>query len=563
MARPALVPAVQAAPGAPDEAGPADRPRRLRLRVAGAAGFTLAALGLFAAFVRLSASYPVNSDGANIVLMAGDMLHGNVLLHSWDMSDVSFWTTELPQYMLVELARGSGPDVPHIAAAMTYTLVLVLAALLAGSRGPGTRERLTRGLLAAGIMVAPQLGAGVFVLLLSVGHIGTAVPVLVTWLLVDRARPRWYVPVLAGFLLAWAVIADPLVLVVGIGPLAAVGLARAARVLLARQGWRAARYDLSLAGAALAAGGIWAGVASAVKALGGYTVHQVPFHFVTWSALGAHARTTGLSLLALFGASFGGAAPGAGVLFPALHVAGLLVVTVALAVNLARFSGRSLTDQVLAVAVVVNLVIYLVSSFSSGVLNAREIAVVLPFGAALAGRTFGSWLARAPWPAPGAWGRPQRWARPALLAALAGYAAGLGVQLTQPAAPPANTRLAGWLADHHLTHGLSGYWQAGSVTLDSRGSVTVRPLVDHFSGLVPYRWEAKRSWFDGRTRYADFVVLDRQPGFFTYWDPARQVRDVFGAPALTYRTGPYTILVWHQNLLTALPRWEQGATRPG
>jgi hypothetical protein len=517
---------------------------------------------LFAAFVRLSSTYAVNSDGANIVLMAWDMLHGNLLLHGWDMSDVSFWTTELPEYMLVELARGAGPDVPHIAAAMTYTLALVLAALLAWNRGRGTRESLTRVLLPTGIMVAPQLGAGTFVLLLSVGHIGTAVPVLVTWLVLDRGRPRWYVPVLAGFLLAWAAIADSLVMVVGIGPLAAVGLARAARAVGTRQGWRSARYDLSLAAAALAAAGIWTGAASAIKALGGYTVHQIPFHFVTWSTLGAHTRTTGLSLLALFGASFQGVAPGTGVVFAALHVVGLALVTVALVVVLARFFRRSLIDQVLAVAIMANLVVYLVSSFSSGVLNAREIAVVLPFGAALAGRALGPWLARAAWPAPGAWTQPRRWATPVLLAALAGYTACLGYQLTRPTAPPASTRLASWLAGHDLTHGLSGYWQAGSATLDSHGQVTVRPLVDHFSGLVPYRWEAKRSWFDWRTQYANFVVLEHQPGFFTYWDPAHQVRDVFGAPAQTYRTGPYTILVWHQNLLAILHRWEQGTARP-
>ena len=125
---------------------------------------------------------------------------------------------------------------------------------------------------------------------------------------------------------------------------------------------------------------------------------------------------------------------------------------------------------------------------------------------------------------------------------------------------------------HHLTHGLSGYWQAGSITLDSAGftgaglrgknQVTVRPLVDHFSGLVPYQWEAKRTWFDWRTQDANFVVFDHRPGYFTYWAPARQVRDVFGRPARTYRTGPYSILVWHQNLLPALHRWEQSAHHP-
>ncbi|HEY2518735.1 MAG TPA: hypothetical protein VGJ19_01390 [Streptosporangiaceae bacterium] len=577
MTRPAPGPAAPAGPGTAGRTTPADPPDRARWarwaasRWGIAAGAALLAIGLFAAFIRLSATYPVNSDGANIVLMAWDMLHGNVLLHGWDMSDVSFWTTELPQYVLVSWVRGLGPDVPHIAAAMTYTLALVLAVLLAAPRGArhggaGRNERLARSLLPAGIMLAPQLGPGVFVLLLSVGHIGTAVPMLATWLVLDRAPARWYRPVAAGLLLAWAVIADPLVLVVGIGPLAVVAAARAVRARLSGQGWPAIRPELALAGAALAAAGVAAGAPAAVTALGGYTVHTIPFHFVTWSTLGAHARTTGLSLLALFGAGFPGTAPGAPVVFAALHLAGLALVAAALVVVIGRFFGRDLADQVLTVAILANLAFYLASSFSSGVLNSREIAVVLPFGAALAGRTLGPGLARAAWPAPGTWTRPGRWAArqwlaPALLAVLAGYAASLGCQLTQAPAPPANARLARWLAAHHLTQGLSGYWQAGSVTLDSGGKVTVRPLVNHFGGLVPYQWEARRSWFDGRTQDANFIVFDRRPGYFDHWAPAREVRAVFGAPAATYRTGPYTIMVWHQNLLATLHH-RQPAARP-
>jgi hypothetical protein len=570
MTRPAPGPAAPAGPGTAGDVTPADPPARAHWarwaasRWGVTAGAVSLAIVLFVAFIRLSATYPVNSDGANIVLMAGDMLHGNLLLHGWDMSDVSFWTTELPQYMLVGWVRGLGPDVPHIAAAMTYTLALVLAVLLARGAGPsgaGTRERLARSLLPAGIMLAPQLGAGIFALLLSVGHIGTAVPMLVTWLVLDRAPARWYRPVLAGVLLAWAVIADPLVLVVGIGPLAVVAVARAARAWRTRLGWRVAGSELALAGAALAAGGTAAGAPAAIKALGGYTVHTIPFHVVTWSTLGAHARTTGLSLLAVFGAGFQGTAAGAPVVFAALHLVSLALVAVALAAVLGRFFGRDLIDQVLAVAILANLAFYLGSSFSSGVLNSREIAVMLPFGAALAGRTLGPWLARSGGPAPEARAQPRGWLVPALLAVLAGYGAALGYQLTQPPVPPANARLARWLAAHHLTHGLSGYWQAGSVTLDSSGMVTVRPLTDHFGSLVPYQWEASRSWFGGPGHDANFIVLDQQPGYFDHWFPAREVHNVFGPPATTYRTGPYTIMVWHQNLLAALHHWQ--STHPG
>src|SRR6266851_440328 len=161
-------------------------------RWAAAAAWTVAGLILFACYWRLSWTVAVNSDGA-----------GNALLHGWTLSDVSFYTTELPEYMLVELAIGLSATVVHVAAAATYTLVIVLAALLAKGSATG-RAGLIRAAIAAGIMLAPQLGDGAAILLLSPDHVGTAAPVLVAWLILDRARPRWYVPAIVAALLAWA-----------------------------------------------------------------------------------------------------------------------------------------------------------------------------------------------------------------------------------------------------------------------------------------------------------------------------------------------------------------------
>jgi len=139
-------------------------------------------------------------------------------------SDVSFYTTELPQYMLIEAIRGLGPGVVNLAAAMTYTLLVLLAGLLAKG-GAGGREGRARFLLAAGIVLAPQLSA-TSTLLQAPDHTGTAVALLVVWLVIDRARPHWLVPVAVCAMLAWIMAADSIVLLTGIVPIAvAAGLA--------------------------------------------------------------------------------------------------------------------------------------------------------------------------------------------------------------------------------------------------------------------------------------------------------------------------------------------------
>ena len=174
--------------GSPAESAESGRALGGRRRWAAIATYLLAGVILFTVYLRLSETYALNSDSANILLMGWDLLHGHLLLPGWYMSDVSFYLTELPQYALLESFLGLHMQTAHVAAAMTYTLTFLLAVVLARSGSSG-RVALIRTLIAAGIMLAPQFGLGVFALDLSVGHIGTSVPLLLIWLLLDRVGP--------------------------------------------------------------------------------------------------------------------------------------------------------------------------------------------------------------------------------------------------------------------------------------------------------------------------------------------------------------------------------------
>src|SRR5689334_10797979 len=137
----------------------------------------------------MSRTYPVTADGADQALQAWDMLHGNWLLHGWTIADVTYYTTEVPQYILIEMVHGLSADVVHIGGAITYTLLVLAAGLLARGRATG-REGLIRLLIAAGIMLAPQFGNATHLLLSQPDHLGTQLPLLLLFLLLDRA-PRW------------------------------------------------------------------------------------------------------------------------------------------------------------------------------------------------------------------------------------------------------------------------------------------------------------------------------------------------------------------------------------
>ena len=116
-------------------------------------------IGLFWGYLLQSRTQAANSDSAGMVLQGWDMVHGNLLLRGWFLSDVSFYTFEVPLDGLISLVYGLRADVVHVAAAIEYALLVLFAALLAAGsardRRRGGREAWVRGLIAAGIMVAP------------------------------------------------------------------------------------------------------------------------------------------------------------------------------------------------------------------------------------------------------------------------------------------------------------------------------------------------------------------------------------------------------------------------
>ena len=509
----------------------------------------LAAAVLFFCYWRQSQAVPLSSDGSSNVLQAWAMLHGNLLLHNWWVSDVSFYTTELPQYMLIEALAGLGPWVVHAAAAMTYTLLVLLAAFLAKGRSRGAAGW-ARALLAAGLMLSPQLGA-TSILLLSPDHTGTAVPLLVIWLLIDRARPRWYVPVLVGLLFTVTMVGDSIILLTGVVPLVLVGAGRALAGLI-RHGKRDAStwYELSLAGAAAVAGVAGSFGPRAMAALGGY--RQSPVGADTdLSQLQHGSWVTFQGFLELFGANvfnpgFFGARPALEVVFVAIHLAGAILAVWALGVGLMRiFRPGELIVPVFAVAIVANLGAYMISTHAQDLLGAREMAAVLPLGAVLAGRLLGDRIA--------VWTRAtRRWFVPVLSVLTAGYLAALGFGAAQASVPAQSQPLAGWLAAHGLTRGLASYWQANSTTVASSGHVVVSAVVPDVSGrLVPYLWESNLASYDPARHFANFVVADG-PSVWPGMQLSAQL--TFGHPARTYHIDGYTILVWNTNVLAKLDR---------
>ncbi len=554
--------------------------RRHRERAWWAVATVLAGAVLMFCYLRVAGATQVNSDGAGLVLQASDMLHGNLLLHGWWDTDVSFITTELPEYMGVTAVAGVRPEVVHVCSALTYTLLVLLAAFVARGRARGA-EGVVRALLAATVMLAPQPTGPTVVLLGSPDHVGTAVPLLALLLVLDRAegtraRARWLAPACVTVLLALTIVGDPLAEVVGVVPLVLACLLRAVRISVIRArrraadtSWRAAGYEVSLVVAAVIAVPVARAVNALITHYGGYRLGPATYHLLPKHRIAQDATVLWQSVFALFGADYAGVTAAGNVAFALVHLAGVALVIAAVifaAWRLIRPARTAplgdLVADVLVLAVVVNVAAYLLLVPINNIYSAHEIGPVLSLGAALTGRMLGGPLLRfrvtraddrrstRPFRLrfPGLRdGTPVL--VPALAAVVACYAVLLAVAASSPQRVPQNVHLAAWLRQHHLRSGLAPYWQASSVTVDSGGSITmlaVNARGKHHS-QAPYPWEADEQLADPAAHTANFVVIVPGP------DISRKLAiKTFGKPARTYRFESYVIMVWDKNLLGQL-----------
>jgi hypothetical protein len=195
------------------------------------------------------------------------------------------------------------------------------------------------------------------------------------------------------------------------------------------------------------------------------------------------------------------------------------------------------------VGILADLAAFAFSSLPYSDWDTRQISAVLPFGAVLAGRLLaGDLLALLK-------GRLV----PVLAVLLACYTAALGFDVAQHDIPAHDQSLADWLVAHDFKYGLSNYFEGNITTLDSGGRVHLVAVSWGSAKSVPRAYQSEASWYDPRLHYANFVVntgADQPQAII----PSGDLTTAFGPPAKVYHDGPYTILVWHKNLLADLGR---------
>ena len=499
-----------------------------------AAAWVGGGLALFAFFLRISLSGRVDSDGANNALQAWDMLHGNVLLHGWLIGDATFYFFELPLNAISELLFGLGNLAAHVASALTYLIVAVCAVTLAvtDSRGPA---RAARCAVAVTVLAAPLVtNSSVAMLLEEPDHIGTSAFVLASFLLIDRAAGRRFTAPLLCVILCAGQLSDLTVRYVAVP---AVVLVCGYRALAAR---RLRSGDAALVAAAAASVPLESLLRAAMRHLGAYSMAAPGARLSPMRQWPHHVIVAWVDVRVLFGAVV---APGTrlGSVGAAFGLVCLLAAVFGLGRVAWTWRAASRAEQLLCVAIVVNLGLFLVSVFlgngpaSASLSASHEIAMVLPCGAVLA--------ARACVPA-----RITRMPRAVLVVAATALAAlvPLAAAATRPPPIPPTAPLAAWLEAHGLRYGIAGYWDASVVTLQSGDRVQIREVVIRNSEILVPIWEANAAWYNASRYDARFVIADREGKY-----PVAAFKHL-GRPVATYQVARWIVLIYRTNMLQQL-----------
>ena len=511
-------------------------------RIAGSRRWAAAAwigggVALFVILLRISLSNPANSDGANNALQAWDMLHGHVLLHGWIIGDASCYTFELPAYAIIEFFSGLTILVFHLGAALTYLIVVAFSVALAaaGSRGAAVAARC--GIVVAVLAAPIATQQGTSILVAQPDHIGTSAFLLGSFLLIDRVPGRRFTPPLLAVILCAAQLGDATALYVAVP---AILLVCAYRIVAAR---KIRTSDTAIAVAAAASVPLEMLTRAVMRHFGGYLMVAPRTRVSPISHWPQHVMLTWRAIRTLYGA-FGATvvdahAPLAG---PAsvFGLACLLAAAFGFAKVVAAWTTASRAEQLVCVAIVVNLAAYVVSTMPS-TFSSREVAAVLPCGAVLAARAcVPGRIADAP--------RARVAVASAAVAALLPLAAGVTLPPVTPAAAP----LAAFLSAHRLTYGIAGYWDASVVTLQSGNQVQVRAVVKRGDQIAAYYWESRADWYAPSRHDATFVITDPFVDSETLTRAIAERR--FGRPAAIYQAAGRQILVYRTNLLERLGR---------
>ncbi len=511
-------------------------------------GLALLAAGLIGLFY-LASLHAVggNSDGATVVLEGQSMQAGNLALNGWSLSVDSFWSVDAIFYAIGVALAGVAPVLLNLVPAILACATVIVASVMV--LDAKTRSMtVVGGAVVVAYLVFPTPDLEYFYLQGPL-HVGTTLWCLLAFLSFRRNRlDGWWLA--AVLLLGTGILGDLQIVALGTVPVFVAGLLAALRARRLRAGLPSALGALATIGAA-------------------YAIRFIAHAFGTFRFGGTH-RTTPVSAygqnlvqafdrsLELLGVKFTPiwAATSQPAIVRAAHLVAFVVLVAGLLTclldrfvlaNLSRpratdaLHGDSL-DDLLVIAAVADIGVYVLLAVTQGNYS-RYLVPGIIFAAIATARLVARLslhvhrrLPRTATALIGCW-------------VIATIGVQFGYDLTLPNARRPEQALGQFLEAKHFRLGLADYPSSSILTVETKDSVKLRPVVAGTKGkLVRFERQSDDAWY--RRQRFEFLVFNAK-------HPWRGVNEhsaalTFGTPSASYRVGDFEVLTWKSPLSIAV-----------
>ncbi|WP_079913854.1 hypothetical protein [Paenibacillus sp. 32352] len=473
----------------------------------------IAIMILFSVHYGLAMKFPINSDSANVINMAAEIYHGNVLLSGWQVGPEPFYTSDVIFYLIPMLITGFHYKLGYIVTAIMYTTVVIMIFLLG-------KEKSYARFIVLGFVSIPCVFLARMSLIPGI-HTGSMMLVLISLWFLFKKNSIW----LYGLFLYLASFGDPFVIYYFVLPMLIT-----AALLLIKSNKR--EYVKWLA-ATLTPVILSKFTLKIFELSGGFTqIETSKVNFVSFSDLGKTFIITIQGLLEMYNANFFGKEVFSFetliILFHFLLFISILIVFIKACINFTKLEDLS---QFLVIACLINLAEYIFSNQSFDLGTTRYLFPFFVFSAILVSRylSIDYYI------------RNKLLYYMVMVLLLVSFVSPLNFKYNS------NTELESFLISKGLVNGYAPYWYASSLTISTKEQVRVSPVMVKDNKIKPYLMYANKYSYIKGGQFVLFPSDTNNDGV-----NLSVAENTFGKPDEVHQIANNTILIWNKKIILDL-----------
>lgn len=486
--------------------------------------------------ISIKNGYNVHSDAASIILETQDILEGNILLSGWNLSTVSFYTTDILLYILMSIFFGPTSKLLYVVPAIIYAAIVVLSMFI--TYRFNNDYKVMKTFLVFILLGIPSTNVMSFFLNGPI-HMGTIFLLLLSFLilqyidiLIDRRNIILFIIYFST--LSFAIIGDDFGIYFGALPI----IISCILSLIRKRNVKNKLIILIITLISITFSKLLLYI---IEITGGFIIPgETSATFLDYSLIFTNIMFSIEQLLYLFDANFFGQEIfSITTLSSILRCLILVIFIISTIYTIKNYINESLLTQVLVLSIILNYCAYTFSGYMTGDLHlVRYLLPFYIFGSILIININKIKLLR------------RKSIFYILFCIFLIFAISSISKIPHTSYTSAENKfdhLSNFLEQKGLYNGFGEYWASNIVTLESENEIKIRAVIPIENSLFSFNWLSKEEWYK---EGANFFVIDSANN--RYDDYIKATYNTFGSPSETYEHNGFTVLIWDKNIAPLL-----------